>query len=470
MVALIQIFAPTTTTVEAFTAKLSRPWESSTIARRRNAAMIRFYVSKGDEETPNNKNKDLAGQEKEANRGSIASKGMEGEEQEQEEDLSLTDTQIPGSSAHVLASGTTVAATTASTPSISETPGSSASFKKSISSSNRTTELVGLPMPSQSSPSSSQTATTSKEQTMRSCLPDLIAMTRPSNLPGVVLFHLLGIYLTTNATGNALWKILKAPSMIVTLLALLLTSATSMLVNDYYDYKLGHDSFKSNKPLTTHKVSLLVVKRFLSYLYAAALFCVAAGIPGMVARTSVVTGLMLTFWYTQHLKPKTWLKNTVCASLIALSPFTSGAAAISYTNASWMNLTPLLRVTAMLFVGILGREITMDINDVDDDMSHDVRTVPGVYGRKFASTIGLLCNIGVAGFAMFGPVMECLSTPTMTTTVSSLRRLGMATVGSLALIRRSWQVCQSKGLDRSIVTKSVDEGLLTVVFLLASFL
>ena len=115
---------------------------------------------------------------------------------------------------------------------------------------------------------------------------------------------------------------------------------------------------------------------------------------------------MLTFWYTQHLKPKTWLKNTVCASLIALSPLASGVAAMAYTQIPPSGVTPLLRVVSMLFVGILGREMTMDINDVQDDMKHGVRTVPVVYGRKFASTIGLICSLGVAGLALSGPIVE----------------------------------------------------------------
>jgi len=418
--------------VEAFTAQLTRPWEA-TVPGRRNSAFIRLYVSELEK--------------------SKADENRDKQDEEDEESFSLADPDIPGSSSHVLASGTTVAATTASTPSVSVTPGSTVPLDPE----SHSTELAVA---------SSSASPTSSKATMRSCLPDLFAMTRPSNLPGVVLFHLLGTYLTTKATGGALWRLLATPSMLVTLLALLLTSATSMLVNDYYDFKLGNDSSKVYKPLSSQRVPLIVAKRFLSYLYAGALLC-AAAVPGVTARTAVVTGLMLTFWYTQHLKPRTWLKNTVCASLIALSPLTSGAAAISLTGASWINVAPLLRVVAMLFVGILGREITMDINDVADDKDHGVRTVPVVYGRKFASTIGLFCNLGVSGFALSGPVLESvLGSPTG----ASMRRLGMAAVGSLALVRRSWQVFRSEGLDPGIVNRSVDEGLLTVVFLLASFL
>lgn len=141
---------------------------------------------------------------------------------------------------------------------------------------------------------------------IRSNLPDLIAMTRPSNIPGVTLFHMLGTYLAVGPSGSY-WKILFSPSMLVTLMALQLTSATSMLVNDYYDTKLGRDSNKAFQPLLKKGTNIpsptmmVVAKRFLSYLYAAALVC-GAMVPGIPARLAVVMGLMLTFWYTQHLK------------------------------------------------------------------------------------------------------------------------------------------------------------------------
>jgi 4-hydroxybenzoate polyprenyltransferase len=119
----------------------------------------------------------------------------------------------------------------------------------------------------------------------------------------------------------------------------------------------------------------------------------------------------------------------------------------------------------MLFFGILGREITMDINDVQDDMDHGVRTVPVVYGRKFASTIGLTCSLGVVGLALSGPLLELLGGSTKVV----LRRLTLAGLGSLVQLRRYWQVFQSEGQDSIKNQRAVEEGLLSVVVLLASF-
>jgi 1,4-dihydroxy-2-naphthoate octaprenyltransferase len=79
----------------------------------------------------------------------------------------------------------------------------------------------------------------------------LFQLVRPANFPGIVLFHMMGVYLALsgNIVSKGLgmnwplyWKILlKEPTMWLVLAALMLTSSTSMVVNDYYDAKLGRD-------------------------------------------------------------------------------------------------------------------------------------------------------------------------------------------------------------------------------------
>lgn len=61
----------------------------------------------------------------------------------------------------------------------------------------------------------------------------LFGMTRPSNFPGVVLLHILGVYLALQSryVGDArLLPTLARPSMMIVLCCLLLTSAASMVV------------------------------------------------------------------------------------------------------------------------------------------------------------------------------------------------------------------------------------------------
>eukprot|EP00538_Stauroneis_constricta_P013255 CAMPEP_0119558188 /NCGR_PEP_ID=MMETSP1352-20130426/10291_1 /TAXON_ID=265584 /ORGANISM="Stauroneis constricta, Strain CCMP1120" /LENGTH=607 /DNA_ID=CAMNT_0007605463 /DNA_START=49 /DNA_END=1872 /DNA_ORIENTATION=- len=319
---------------------------------------------------------------------------------------------------------------------------------------------------------SSMSSSTSSKTTIRDCLPDLINMTRPINDPGVVLFHMVGIWLAIASLPNAsmatFWQVAMHPSMLVVLVALLLTSSTSMLVNDYYDTKLGNDSHKLYQPLKDHVVPMNVAKRFLSVLYAAALVCTTM-VPGIPARLSVMTGLILTFWYTQHLKPRTWLKNGVCASLIALAPLTSGMATFSLLGMQKTiergPISPLLRLVGLLFVGILGREISMDLNDRIEDKHHGVWTVPVVYGPKFATQVSFVCSLVVSGLALAGPVASMKAMSPMV----GVRRLGLALVGSVMQMRRAYQVLRVEGRDRDVVDKAVDEGLVSVVLLLASF-
>ncbi len=436
--------------VEGFSPRgLARPWDHSNNERttndartkRQGSSLIRFYVKEKLE--TNAKEEDEEG-------GSTT--GMNNSTIHAEDSVlssPATEEQYSESTAHVFSSE--IAASTTPSSSIASTIISSSSSGHPVSHGN----LDHLSPPSVQKP---------RKPTVRSCLPDLFAMTRPSNLPGVILFHMLGTYLAIHNTGatSSYWRILLSPSMMMTLMALLLTSSTSMLVNDYYDFKLGHDSTKPFQPLNTpSRLPLDVLKRFLSYLYAAALVTVTM-VPGVPARMAVVMGLMLTFWYTQHLKPRTWLKNAVCASLIALSPLTSGVGAMSFTGTTgeW---GPLLRVVSMLFVGILGREITMDIKDVQDDSNHGVRTVPVVYGPKVASAIGFVCAIGVAGLALVGPISQ------FSLGNFNVRQWILAVVGGAAQLRRGWQVFQTEGQNTDLVHKAVQEGLVTVILLLASF-
>jgi 4-hydroxybenzoate polyprenyltransferase len=266
------------------------------------------------------------------------------------------------------------------------------------------------------------------------------------------------------------FNLLLSPPMMVTLLALLLTSSTSMLVNDYYDFKLGNDN---NKPLKAlQKVPLAVCKKALYYLYALALIT-ATGVPGVPARLAVTGGLILTFLYTKHVKPRTWYKNVLCASLISLSPLTSGVAAMTVISANSAVDTsnilfghfnwPLVRLVGLLFVGIMGREMTMDINDFDDDATHDVRTVPVVYGRKYASRIALICSLIVSSLATSGPFLASLEPSVL------IRRSVLAVVGSLVQMRRYWNVAKTDGLDANAVDLAVNEGLSAVILILASF-
>lgn len=338
------------------------------------------------------------------------------------------------------------------------------------------------------------------EPTVRSCIWPLFRMTRPSNIPGVILVHILGIHRALSSIqyprSTTLLSVLQKPQMMVVLIAVLLVSSTSMVVNDYYDARSGVDALNlliqkekdepyiSDKPFASGEVSMIVGKRFLSYLYAILLCCVTV-VPGIPARLSIVVGGMLTFWYTQHLKPRTWLKNVSCASLVALSPFTSGCAALSIVLEQSSvgpisafalinpSLSSLGRFILALFAGIMSREIIMDICDYEGDKAGNIRTIPVKYGKRFASrlslffasTLGILCA-GVSALNLSSKKSALMLIKTAAT-----RRFVLAAMGSFMIIRRAAMVAFSEGEDLELIKKVVNEQkTLSFLLVLASFI
>mmetsp|Transcript_6073 Transcript_6073/g.9309 ORF Transcript_6073/g.9309 Transcript_6073/m.9309 type:complete len:447 (-) Transcript_6073:122-1462(-) len=315
------------------------------------------------------------------------------------------------------------------------------------------------------------TTLTSKNQdaSVFSCRRELWAMCRPSNFVGVFIFHALGTFLGVRANYGiteqhapmfqVLLQTLAKPSMVVVLFCLLLISSSSMMVNDYYDSRrMTSLVYKNNKQnMVNGKVPSIIVKRCLSYIYASLLVCLAL-VPGVPARLAVVMGSLLTFWYTQHLKPITWLKNVTCAVIMSMAPFTSFAA--SNGGLFWRS-AKLWRLTAMLFCGFVGREMLMDIVDVEEDSQAQIQTVPVKYGTRFASRVTFCFTVIMAILASFGNDWRT-------------RSLGLIGGGIQAL--RMTQITMSQhgylenNRDPDLMNRAVEEGKVTLLLLLASFL
>ena len=87
---------------------------------------------------------------------------------------------------------------------------------------------------------------------------------------------------------SILLSALMHPSLLLTMCCILLLSATSMIINDYYDARNGVDSLSNHyHPLSSTSdnasIPLPIVKRFLSYLYTALLLGIVA-LPGIYTR------------------------------------------------------------------------------------------------------------------------------------------------------------------------------------------
>eukprot|EP00956_Cyclotella_meneghiniana_P041668 scaffold234385_cov26-Cyclotella_meneghiniana.AAC.2 len=393
------------------------------------------------------------------------------------------------------------------------------------------------------SSSSSSSSSGGNNNTNQRYLTQLFLMMRPINFPIVSLFHVLGVHLTVQ-----LWKVshhtitssglssssnpillstvLKHPSMIMVLLSLLLVTSTSMITNDYYDARNGvdviHDdnnstdtsSHNNKHPLVTGLLSYNITKTFDSILYAVLLLS-SAFVPGVIPRLMVLSGAIVTYLYTVHLKPKTFVKNYSCAALVAISPVTSGLAAWEVLNSSFLRhhyttiatattattipywkmatTSPLSFLVMALFAGITSREIIMDITDYESDGKAGIQTVPVKYGTAVAANVALGWSLlsGAAacalplrdGVPVLKQLMGCgwdngigMSTPfsiiqklgaLLTTTI--IRRLVLSVVGSVMLLYRAYSVVKTKGEDVDLAEKAVDSSLLSALLVLASF-
>ena len=151
---------------------------------------------------------------------------------------------------------------------------------------------------------------------------------------------------------------------------------------------------------------------------------------------------------------------------------TSGSAALHFVSASKSGLHhlirtgPIWRVVAMLFFGILGREMTMDCNDVENDRAVGVQTIPVVHGPVYASRVALLCAGISSTLALAGPLYDIGRVPRAVWA----RRLGLAGSASIIQMLGAFRVWQTEGRDRDVVNRAVDAGAMFILLFLGSYL
>lgn len=277
------------------------------------------------------------------------------------------------------------------------------------------------------------------------------------------------------------------PSMIVTLCAILLVTASSMIVNDFYDAKNGADTHKvihakdnhiSEKPLATGDLPLNVARDFLKFLYGS-LLLLSAFVPSVGSRLLVIVATMITYCYTSYLKPIVWVKNVSCAFLMAVSPLTSAIATTHLHSIPYSHLWPDLGLLIIsLFFGFFGREMLMDINDFDADKRSGIETVPVKYGITSASIIvfkmWILSGIIVSAspiFALFQYIYKEKDF-VFTTLIqqASFRQFILAISGAITLSRSAFRVRNNEGMRKDINDTAIEDCKRALLFYLAAFI
>jgi 4-hydroxybenzoate polyprenyltransferase len=354
-------------------------------------------------------------------------------------------------------------------------------------------------------------------QTLRHYWRPLLQMCRLRNLPGVVLFHLVAVHLAhrvalvsgsgvNNIGVPSLLSLLCSPGMMSTLVVTMLISCISMLFNDYYDAKSGVDLVNSirgttlsssstskstnPKPLATGEVPLTVARQCITLLAIATLFTMMV-LPGIAPKLAALSSGIIVYYYTQYLKPQTWIKNISCASLIAASPLVSALAAwhtittmtvpmaaggstVAPTSTMTTGMTMMTRLMASIFAWSMSRELTMDIGDHKGDKAVGVPTVSVKYGKRFASQAALMFAAGLSVAVTSGPLVEVLAMSSSTSTASihvlpPLVRLVLSVAASGWMMLGAYKVCRDEGTHNALTNQVVEGTMISALLTLMSF-
>ena len=177
-----------------------------------------------------------------------------------------------------------------------------------------------------------------------------------------------------------------AARMTLGVLLTMIVTVGSMLINDYHDHREGVDNeqTKPGRPLVTGEVRPATVKRVLKWGYAThlILLCLVDAAP---MRLWILANTLLTYLYSVHLKPVTFVKNLACAAIVAMAIGLGGLAAHGLPGlaSGWRPMAAVLGL-------IWHREIVMDIKDKDGDALAGVQTLPVKYGANTAFWLSLL--------------------------------------------------------------------------------
>ena len=130
-----------------------------------------------------------------------------------------------------------------------------------------------------------------------------------------------------------------------------------------------------------------------------------------------------------------------------------------------------------LFCGIFSREVLMDITDSEGDSEAGIETVPVKHGKKFASSVALVCSFVSAFSACASSLISLIYTRqelpiklSMSLLSNSvIRKALLALVGSGMMVQRACSVWSTEGEDSKLAERAIRQSSLFTVLILASF-
>jgi len=212
----------------------------------------------------------------------------------------------------------------------------------------------------------------------------LYKLSRPlSTLTGVLAVVLGGYVAGTGAWGK----------IALAALATLFVSASSNAWNDYRDIEIDRIN-QPQRPLPSGMVSPRAALVF-SFVLAALSLIVSAFISPAALAIAAGANILL-YLYSIRLKSTVLLGNATVALISAMSAVFGGVAAGNYRPSLWLG--------AVIFVGILGREVLKTLADYEGDLAHDVRTIATVWGPR-AARIAFFLLLGATAIVMLAPYL-----------------------------------------------------------------
>lgn len=210
----------------------------------------------------------------------------------------------------------------------------------------------------------------------------LYKISRPMSTLSGVLATVLGGYVA----GTGEWL-----NIALAGLATLFVSAAANAWNDVQDIEIDRIN-QPQRPLPSGMVSLQTARTF-SYVLAG-LSLVLAVLISWPAFLIVAGTNIILYLYSIRLKSTVLLGNTTVATVSALSAVFGGVAAGNFYPSLWL--------AAVIFVGILGREVLKTLADYEGDHAEQVRTIATVWGGRAARTVFFVL-LGMTAIIMLAP-------------------------------------------------------------------
>lgn len=212
----------------------------------------------------------------------------------------------------------------------------------------------------------------------------LFKLSRPVSTLTGVLAVILGGYVA----GTGAWD-----KVALAALATLCVSASSNAWNDYRDIEIDRIN-QPRRPLPSGMVTPRAALIF-SIVMAALSMTLAAFISPAALLIAFASNAIL-YVYSVWLKSTVLVGNLTVALISAMSPVFGGVAA--------GNVRPALWLGAIVFVGILGREVLKTLADYEGDLANNVRTIATVWGPR-AARIFFFVLLGATAIVMLTPYL-----------------------------------------------------------------